>query len=135
MRKILYIIVSVILLSARSAWAQTPVVNPRFLDFDCPTPNGLTDPESYLVDFFAIGATAAIQPATPVALNQVTVINTTTPATCRITLAQVPYPAGIQVTAKGRAVNSGVSSDPSNATVPFGQKGKPGTLANFRATQ
>ncbi len=119
---------------ASAAQAQTPIVNPRFLDFDCPALNGLNDPDSALVDFYATGASAPLQTSAPIPMSTLTVITTTTPSTCRITLASVPYPVGQPVTAKARAANAAGSSLPSNATVPFGKQGAPAAFANLRIT-
>jgi hypothetical protein len=132
--KQLLLAVAGLLLLASAAQAQTPIVNPHFLDFDCPTQTGLNDPDSYLVDFYASGATNPLQTSAPIAVSALTVITTTSPSTCRIALSSLPYPVGQPLTAKVRAANSAGASAPSNAVGPFGKQGSPSVPANLRIT-
>jgi len=130
MRQLVAIII-VVLGFAASASAQAVVkVNPVGIEFTSSDHNSpLNKPDTYVVDFFADGATSALQ-SPSIAASAVTVVAGTSPQVYRIAFSQLTaYPAGIVFTVKVRGVSATGAGDPSAASDPFGKGGKPATTS------
>ncbi len=121
---------ALLLFFAASASAQVIVVSPRAFQFESPDQtNPLNRPTSYVVEFYADGATTPTQ-SPSVSATVLTLLPGTSPQKYEIPLSALPsYPAGQLFTAKIRAINGAGTSDPSNASDPFGKPGRPATTS------
>jgi hypothetical protein len=108
-----------------SQLAEAQVINPRAIRFNSPDHTSpLNKPDTYVVDFYAEGATSPVQ-SPSVASSAVAVVPGTTPQDYEITFAQLTsYPVGQLLTVKIRPVNTAGSGDASPASVPFGKQGR-----------
>jgi hypothetical protein len=122
MRRIVVLIIAVLTVAAA---ADAQVLNPRAIRFNSPDhTSALNAPTSYVVDFYAEGATSPVQ-SPSIAASAVAVVPGTTPQDYEITFAQLTsYPVGQLMTVKIRPLNAAGSGDASPASVPFGKPGR-----------
>lgn len=122
-----------IVLIAFASIAEAQIRDPRAIRFNPPEGESvLTKPISYIVDFYAEGATNPVQ-SPSVAATAVTTVPGTTPQDYEITFAQLTsYPVGQVFTVKIRPVNAAGTGDASQASDPFGKSGRPAATSRPR---